>query len=390
MAAIQAGRYLGWAVRFPKELIRQLVNRGPDARIRLRRSYRGQIADMLMVAIANGVMPRDYYAGNLARHGGDRKLLSYVPFHLYETVATQLSRDRSMESVAFSGDKRTFERRCRSVGLPVVRTIAVAHEDGFRDLAGAAVSGTLPATDLFLKPSSGGQGMGIERWRYAQNGRYAGPDGQSLSARDLARRCCQLCRPASSPVLVQECLENNAELRPIAGSALATTRLVTMINESGVPEIVEAFYRTSTKPDVAADNFHQGGLLFPIDIDTGEVRAGFGDKSYALPPIINHPETGSRMAGGLLPGWGAVSGLALRAHLSFRELLIVGWDIAHASDGPVLIEANIPPGISVRRQGASEVLVGTRLLALLAHHAGAWLENREPTGSRWRAAKTAF
>jgi hypothetical protein len=185
-------------------------------------------------------------------------------------------------------------------------------------------------------------------------------------------------------VLIQECLANHPLLLPFAGSALATTRIVTIPNEIGDPEVVDAFYRTSFVPNAAVDNFHSGGVLFPIDIASGRLLPGFKDVPYEPPKITHHAETGVAMSGCRHPGWEAMTVMARRLHRAFPDFLLVGWDIALGPEGPVVVEANIPPGISSNRQGIFGGLVGTRMLSLLAFHAAQWLEETEPAGSRWR------
>jgi hypothetical protein len=384
---VQSGRYLGWVTRFPENFVRFLVTRGGEARTRFGRSYRGQIADMVKLACVNGLMPRDYYAGGLARHGGTEALYRYLPFHLYEAVTTHLLIERSASQVAFVEDKYALEQRCRELGLPVVRTVAIAHPDGVHYPTDETGIDALPPYDLLAKPVDGGQGKDIERWRFAGPARYLGANGETLSSDDLIAHFCARARAVGSAMLIQRCLENNAELHPISGAALSTTRIVTFLNEKEEPEIVEAFYRSSYAPDAATDNFHNGGVLFPVDHETGRLADGCCESRAILEPIVEHPQTGSKVSKELLPNWSEMSELALRAHRAFSDLLLVGWDVAYTKDGPVLIEANTPPGITLERQAAAGALVGTRFIALLAFHARRWLELAEPINSRWRRAR---
>ncbi len=379
----QASRYLGWLVRFPWELVRRLRLSGPDTRRRLGRGYAGQIADMLRMAVVNGLMPRDYYAGELARHHGDAAMLNYIPYHLYDTVATHLTRAKSA-SFARVRDKLAFETCCCAAGLPAVRTVAVVREDGASLPSGEAFAGPLPPGDLISKPIDGGQGKGVLAWRHVEGGTYASDLSQPVSPADLMAALGQQARSVKA-VLVQERLVNSPSLAKIAGSALCTTRVVTLMNERGKPEIVEAFYRTSVAGGATIDNFHGGGILFPIDLATGTLRPGCGAVFDALKPVTIHPQTGQPVAGQAMPGWEAISDLAIRLHTSFSDLLIAGWDIAYTPDGPVVIEVNVPPGITPQRQGLTGPMVGKRFFSLIAHHAAHWLETAEPEGSRWRS-----
>jgi hypothetical protein len=186
-------------------------------------------------------------------------------------------------------------------------------------------------------------------------------------------------------MLLQERVENHGDIRRIAGSALATTRIVTMFDEAGAPEIVDSFYRTSILPGAAVDNFHSGGVLFPIDITCGVLGPGMADAAYSPTAITHHPETGARVAGLMHPGWRAMSDLAIRLHRLFPDLVMPGWDIGFDESGAIAIEGNDTPGFSINRQALFDGLGGTRAFALLALRAGHWLECNEPQHSRWRA-----
>jgi hypothetical protein len=48
-----------------------------------------------------------------------------------------------------------------------------------------------------------------------------------------------------------------------------------------------------------------------------------------------------------VPDWPAIRDLALRAARSFPESPFIGWDLVVTPDGPVVLEANTPPGVNV-------------------------------------------
>jgi hypothetical protein len=372
-------RYLRW-LRLPKLVIAALVKEGAGTRGLFGRSLSGQFSDMIRVAIANGLSPKDYYFAGLARYGGSQEMFRYVPPRLMGALMLNLSRGSIK-------DKAAFESRCRDAGLRVVRTVAIAPDVAVRTPVGEIFAGCLPDRDLILKPVRGGGGRGIEGWRSIGEGRFRGSDGAILSSDGLAARALSLANALGLAMLIQENVANHQALRPFAGDALATTRIVTLINESGEPEIVDSFFRTSIHADAAVDNFHAGGMLFPIDIATGAFLPGMTDKAYDAKAVTHHPQTGGLVAGRVHPGWQAVAELSLRLHRLFPEMVMPGWDIGFDADGPIAVEGNDTPRFSLNRQSTFGGLVGTRTLTLLALHAEQWLAANEPEGSRWRVPK---
>jgi hypothetical protein len=344
----------------------------------------GQVADMFRVAVVNGVMPHDYYFGGLARHAGSDEIFRYVPPRLFGGVTINLTRKNDPRFVELAQNKLLFERQCRADGIPVVETIAFADAIGVRNADGRTDSVELPPVDLIIKPAREWRGVGVERWRSVGNAYVGSSPGHRLSASDLRSRAAALARSRRSTILIQRCLTNACELEPFAGSALATTRFVTIVNEKGEPEVVDAFYRTSIEPDAAVDNFHAGGVLFPLDLKSGQYRPGFTFTPWPLAKITHHPSTGTAMLGIVHPGWEEMRALALRLHGLFLGVVVVGSDIAFTPRGPVVVEAHSCPEASINRQCSFDGLVGTRWFNLLAFHASQWLAKTEPPHSRWR------
>ena len=94
------------------------------------------------------------------------------------------------------------------------------------------------------------------------------------------------------------------------------------------------------------DNFHHGGVAYPLDLDSGIVTgAGIDLDGH---PILRHPTTGHIMPGLQVPCWDEVTELVRRAAVVVPHIGYVGWDIAITPDGPELIEGNVHyPGNTV-------------------------------------------
>ena len=92
-----------------------------------------------------------------------------------------------------------------------------------------------------------------------------------------------------------------------------------------------------------ADNFAHGGIAAPVKIATGEVGAAVSKSVAGMvrgDSFPTHPDTGRPIAGLRLPNWQEVLDLCVRAHARFSEFHSIGWDVAIAEDGPILIEGN--------------------------------------------------
>lgn len=245
-------------------------------------------------------------------------------------------------------DKARFYARCRDAGLPHPATVAVVSE-------GQIVSAGDPAgRELVAKPSDGEGGDGV-----VMLGACA--DLAALSARIAAL-------PRSRGVLVvQPRVATHPGLADLALNALPTVRVVTMLDETGRPEVVSATFRFASVPEAEVDNMKAGGLIAGVDLARGALGPacrGYGGGDHGV-----HPATGAAVTGRVLPDWPATMALAACAHAeAFADYVLIGWDIAMTPDGPTLIEGNGKPGVLMPQRAARRGLGEGRYGQLLAHH----------------------
>jgi Sugar-transfer associated ATP-grasp len=210
----------------------------------------------------------------------------------------------------------------------------------------------------------GGEGVGL--WQRSAQG-YRLQDGAPLSPSDLVKHLAKLSK--AKTLLVQSRARNHAAIADLSNGALCTARIVTMRNESGRHETVCALFRMAVGDNRQVDNFHAGGIAAPIDVASGRLGAAtdwrrrprHGWKSQ-------HPDTGGRIEGRILPLWTETRALAERAHAAFDDRRIIGWDMAILEDGPAIVEANGGPDTDMHQRVSREPLGNQRLGELLALH----------------------
>lgn len=242
-------------------------------------------------------------------------------------------------------DKRRFAERCQAAGLPCPETVATVIDGTIELLADPA------DRPLIVKPTHGEGGDGL---------RMLGPisDRAGLAAR---------LRDVKQDCLVQPLISVHPALADIALGALPTVRIVTMLDEAGVPELVSATFRCASDPRARVDNMKAGGLIIPVALEDGRLgRACFG---YGGADHDVHPASGAQIAGRTLPDWDPAAALVARAHAgAFADYVLIGWDVAFTIDGPILIEGNGKPGVLMPQRAARRGLGEGRYGALLAHH----------------------
>lgn len=144
---------------------------------------------------------------------------------------------------------------------------------------------------------------------------------------------------ASVPCIIEEVIVQCHELAELNPSSVNTIRIITILKD-GVPDIPIAYLRMGNGGIV--DNFCSGGMLTPIDLETGKLRYDAADQENNVYPV--HPTTGKTIAGYQIPRFDEVKDFVRKAALVIPEVRYVGWDVAITEDDMCLIEGNEYPG----------------------------------------------
>src|SRR5213075_2835137 len=99
-----------------------------------------------------------------------------------------------------------------------------------------------------------------------------------------------------------------------------------------------------TRGTAPGDSWSSGGISAPIDLETGQL--GFG-RTHRLTAkemqllLAHHPETGTPIAGTILPGWRRLVDVVFRAATSMPFNRMVNWDVMVDAEGePVILDAS--------------------------------------------------
>ena len=157
-------------------------------------------------------------------------------------------------------------------------------------------------------------------------------DGDDVSAvaKDLAREYEEY-----EGAIVEEVIVQDGRLAKLHPQSVNTARVTTFRLDSRTV-VFHPNLRVG-RGDSCVDNAAAGGLLCPIDVETGRVIAA-GDKSGAR--YENHPETGERLKGFEVPRWNEAVELVKKLAQVVPSTRVVGWDLALTEKGWILVEAN--------------------------------------------------
>jgi hypothetical protein len=313
------------------------------------------------LAVRHAILPPWYYIYELFEDSNRARAGEYlrrdeIKGGLYRLIKRPAAKRRLF-------DKRRFTERCHRYGVATPDSVAF-YKGGVHPLDGE--SPVLFSADLFVKPTRGQGGRGTEAWHYDGYG-WSLDGKQRLTEAELLDHFKVVS--LREGILVQRLVTNHADLLDLSLGVLSTVRILTCRNESGGFEATHAVYRMPKTPSAKVDNFHAGGIAAKIDMARGEL--GLASDMGLRPDTdwwSHHPHTGVRIQGRTLPHWQDTVDLACRAHAAFSKWAAVGWDIAIADDGPVVIEGNSGPDIDITQRLCRTPLGSSRFGELMAYH----------------------
>lgn len=242
------------------------------------------------------------------------KLCEYFTQGVSRKLIEKYDTDKSIGSML--RDKCEFDRRFEVyLGRPWASVKKVSRDE-FREKF-------CNEKKIIYKPISGNRGIGIEVF-----------DIDSSNIDDVYEKIVKLPLGVVEGFVVQ-----HPEIRALSEKSVNTIRIVSLFNRKyGDMEIAYAGIRIGGGESVV-DNFHSGGIVAGIDLDTGKVITDGIDLSCN---IYKTTSTGVPVKGFMIPYFSEALDMVKEAGKDLEGYL--GWDVAISENGPVLIEANTMPG----------------------------------------------
>ena len=212
----------------------------------------------------------------------------------------------------------------------------------------ARLLGSIDATRLCFKPVEGWGGKGVEMVDVLRGE----PDslrqlrtGRRMDSADFVGE--MLARNAAAGMLIERYLDQHPAMAEFNPSSVNTCR-VWVVRETGrAARAVLAYLRIGRGGSIV-DNQSSGGMVAPIDLDTGITGVAI-DGLPTRAEFVAHPDHGAPIAGRVIPFWPEVRTMAQEALGAVPRLRFAGLDIAIGPAGPIVLELNASPD----REGAA-------------------------------------
>jgi hypothetical protein len=341
------------------------------------------VAELLArVTAASGLGPmavmKDFWG--LSRGPGKLSFNDYVKYRLFDkdfygdadrkaflgqraNHALMLEVNYRHDWFALLNNKIAFQGYVAGYGLPVIATLGL-YAPGFTGSADARLLDDAAALKAFLltpghypmfgKPVEGVQSLGSLALQAcdAKAGTVTAVGGDVLPVDAVVDA---IAAHFADGFMFQPLHGSPRDLAPVIGPRLSTVRVVTLQSDDG-PRVHKAVWKIPAAGNVADNYWRPGNVLAALDPDTGAIVSASSGVGLGFAAVTHHPDTGAGLAGVRAPFWGEVKQRALEGARALRHFGLLGWDIGLAEHGPVVVEANEAPDLTLiqvaERKGA--------------------------------------
>lgn len=303
--------------------------------------------------LKTGLGPRYYVVAGMARPGFSREdKWKHISAKKYYRAIDRLNPPSYQK---LSQNKISEKALCLSLAIPSAEYLGYYHpRKGCTSSGGALTNSTQveallsPLVDqqICIKPAEGWGGTGVVI------GTVTTENGQ-LSLRHLENN--QEClsplheifadphdQKDQDALIIEKGIAQSSQFSSFNADSVNTLRVWTLDYGNKKIAVLGAYLRIG-RTGSAVDNASAGGLMCPIDLDSGTIGPAITKQSPHRAEMSSHPDTGAALAGEVIAGWDEICFFACETLRKFPQTRFAGLDIAMSVHGPLLVEANVLP-----------------------------------------------
>ncbi|MBX3708083.1 MAG: alpha-L-glutamate ligase-like protein [Pseudomonadales bacterium] len=200
-------------------------------------------------------------------------------------------------------------------------------------------------SEFVIKPAQGSGGKGILVIIDRDGDLYVKSSGARLTLQDIKRHVTNILSGLHSlggrpdVVIIESLVKISPYFSAISYEGVPDIRVIVF---KGYP--VMGMLRLATHASDGKANLHQGAVGVGVDIATGRSVAAVQNNRL----VTHHPDTGTSLQDLVVPDWRTMLLLAARCY-EVTGLGYLGCDIVvDATRGPLLLELNARPGLSIQ------------------------------------------
>ncbi|WP_448565133.1 sugar-transfer associated ATP-grasp domain-containing protein [Thalassotalea ganghwensis] len=164
-------------------------------------------------------------------------------------------------------------------------------------------------------------------------------DKKSLSMKELVTSYEQVIE--SEGLLFESYIEQSEAYSAFNPTSVNTVRAWVLQTGESI-EVIGGNFRVGRKGSLT-DNGDSGGIICPINPQTGILGAGLLTSDPFRENFTEHPDNGAKLDGVRLPEWEKIVSFSCETLRKLPNTKFAGLDVAMSQNGPILIEVNVTP-----------------------------------------------
>lgn len=188
--------------------------------------------------------------------------------------------------------------------------------------------------ELAMKPAVGSHGKGFFHLHREDDSVYRVND-RPCTRGELEDFFCGL----DTDYIVTEYIRMHPYLEEIYSGVTGTVRLMVLCRQ-GQASIRYGYFRIGTSFTGATDNIAYGGLVVPLDVQTGTFSGAELLREHQFLPCPVHPDTGREIRG-QMPHWQQLVDEICRISRNLSPLEYLGYDVVVTEGGFKILEVNL-------------------------------------------------
>jgi hypothetical protein len=158
----------------------------------------------------------------------------------------------------------------------------------------------------------------------------------------------QYLKNCKKSCIAEEFIKQHPKLNMIFSGSVNTIRILTLKKNTKIT-VIDAILRLGRKNTKHLDNISQGGISVKIEMSSGKMGKGYTFYEYGHNEYTHHPDSGVKFLNKEIPFFKQIKELSITAHKYFPMFTLIGWDIAITHQGPIIIEGNRIPDLSLHQ-----------------------------------------
>lgn len=286
-------------------------------------------------------LPYHYFRYGLYRRKFNlKKILDFIP----ETIIYYKILPKINFNHILLDDKNIFELIMKGSKIPIPDTIFKIQSKKVTDGNNNPINETefqtilrgTSSLKIFAKPSKfGSGGKGILEFNKS-NGKFYTKKNEELNLNFINEIL-------EKDWIFQEGIQNNDFIKSMHKYSLNTFRVMTLSQPRKDAVVMNIVLKIGNNKS-STDNAHTSGIYVGVHLDGKLMDTGYDEN---LNEFNKHPLTNFEFSGQIIPEIKSVIDLSINCANLFPSIKYIGWDIALTNAGPVVIEGNSSPGLTI-------------------------------------------